>query len=107
MDALIPALQAIRQLAEDRTTGKLTARRNSTELGETGSPRRFQNLDGPLPYDPACVFHLEMMVSLASRGKKHIAETWYVPPRAKLMSGRSSLNISRPFSARRRASVCC
>ena len=33
--------------------------------------------DGQLPYDPACVFHLEMMISLAGRAKQHIGETWY------------------------------
>lgn len=78
VDALIPALKAIRQLAEDRTTGRLKRRRNSVEFSESGSPRQTQytSLDGPLPYDPACVFHLEMMVSIASHGKKHIAETW-------------------------------
>lgn len=37
-----------------------------------------ERFDGQLPYDPACVFHLEMMISLASRGKQHIAETWSV-----------------------------
>jgi brefeldin A-resistance guanine nucleotide exchange factor 1 len=45
------------------------------ERSETGSPRQVR-FEGQLPYDPACVFHLEMMVSLASRGKEHIAETW-------------------------------
>lgn len=43
---------------------------------ESGSPRFGR--DGQLPYDPACVFDLEMMVSLAARGKQHIAETWPV-----------------------------
>lgn len=43
--------------------------------GETGSPV-LASREGQLPYDPVCVFHLEMMVSLASRGKQYIAETW-------------------------------
>ena len=72
VEALLPALRAIRALAEQRTTGKL--KYNSEVRSENGSPVFV--LDGQLAYDPACVFHLEMMVSLAGRGKRHIAETW-------------------------------
>ena len=76
VDALIPALRAMCILAESRTTGKLLTR---TEVqSESGSPV-FLNREGPLPYDPACVFHLEMMISLAGRGKQYIGETWYAP----------------------------
>lgn len=67
VDSLIPALRAIRQLAEARTTQKLAPRETPD------GPRHF---DGQLQYDPACAFHLEMMVSLAAHGKQHIAETW-------------------------------
>lgn len=74
MTALIPALRAIRALAESRTTDKLKSR--SVQRGETGSPILSPRFEGQLPYDPACVFHLEMMVSLASRSKQNIAETW-------------------------------
>lgn len=75
LDALLPALRAIRHLAEQRTTARLMVK---TEIrSETGSPVLVSR-EGQLSYDPACVFHLEMMVSLASRGKKHITETWYV-----------------------------
>ncbi|KAK8865894.1 hypothetical protein IAR55_001042 [Kwoniella newhampshirensis] len=73
-EALIPALQAIRTLAEARTTGKLQHRTEGR--GETGSPILAPRFEGQLPYDPACVFHLEMMVSLASRNKQNISETW-------------------------------
>ncbi|OCF55504.1 Sec7 domain-containing protein [Kwoniella mangroviensis CBS 10435] len=73
VEALLPALRAIRFLAESRTTAKLQAR--SEVRGETGSPVLVR-FEGQLPYDPACVFHLEMMVSLASRSKENIAETW-------------------------------
>lgn len=71
VEALLPALRAIRALAEARTTNKLEVR----TLSRDGVPT-VERFDGQLPYDPACVFHLEMMVSLASRGKQHIAETW-------------------------------
>ena len=75
IDALLPALRAIRRLAEERTTAKLMVK---TEVrSETGSPVLVQR-EGQLGYDPACVFHLETMVSLACRGKEHIAETWCV-----------------------------
>lgn len=67
VQSLIRAIRAIRSLAEIRTTHRLEPRE-----GPDG-PQRF---DGQLPYDPACVFHLEMMVSLAAHGKEHIAETW-------------------------------
>lgn len=67
VDSLIPALRAIRQLAEARTTQKLAPRETPD------GPRHF---DGQLAYDPACAFHLEMMVSLAAHGKEHIAESW-------------------------------
>ncbi|GMK55656.1 hypothetical protein CspeluHIS016_0207120 [Cutaneotrichosporon spelunceum] len=67
VDALIPAIRAIRSLAEARTTHRLEPRE---------SPDGPQRFEGQLPYDPACVFLLEMMVSLAARGKVHIAETW-------------------------------
>nr|XP_031861344.1 uncharacterized protein CI109_003316 [Kwoniella shandongensis]KAA5528416.1 hypothetical protein CI109_003316 [Kwoniella shandongensis] len=76
VEALIPALQAIRSLAEARTTGKLHARTEAR--GETGSPVLAPRFEGQLPYDPACVFHLEMMISLASRSKQNISETWPV-----------------------------
>ena len=73
LDALLPALRAIRHLAEQRTTARLAAR---TEVrSETGSPILAPR-EGQLRYDPACVFLLEMMVSIGCRGKKHIAETW-------------------------------
>ncbi|KAL7423835.1 GDP/GTP exchange factor for ARF [Cryptotrichosporon argae] len=67
VDALIPALHAIRALAESRTTLRLEPR-------ETADG--YARFDGQLPYDPACVLHLEMMVSIAANGKEHIAETW-------------------------------
>ncbi|ORX34283.1 putative golgi-specific brefeldin a-resistance guanine nucleotide exchange factor 1 [Kockovaella imperatae] len=73
LDALLPALRALRALAEARTIGKLANRQG---YRESGSPTQSSSYDGQLPYDPACVFHLETMVSLASRGKTHIAETW-------------------------------
>jgi brefeldin A-resistance guanine nucleotide exchange factor 1 len=73
VDALLPALLAIRNLAEARTTHKLHV---TTQTREGVS--QTERFEGQLPYDPACVFHLEMMVSLASRGKQHIGETWYV-----------------------------
>lgn len=71
---MLPALRALRHLAEARTINRLTV---PVARSDTGSPVRAR-IDGQLPYDPACVFLLEMMVSLASRGKEHIAETWPV-----------------------------
>jgi brefeldin A-resistance guanine nucleotide exchange factor 1 len=73
VDALLSALLAIRTLAEARTTNKLHVTTHTRE-----GVSQTERFEGQLPYDPACVFHLEMMVSLASRGKQHIGETWYV-----------------------------
>jgi brefeldin A-resistance guanine nucleotide exchange factor 1 len=67
VEALIHALRAIRVLAEARTTHRLEPRESPD------GPHRFE---GQLPYDPACAFHLEMMVSLAAHSTEHIAETW-------------------------------
>jgi brefeldin A-resistance guanine nucleotide exchange factor 1 len=67
VEPLIRALRAIRSLAEVRTTHRLEPR---------NTPDGLLRFDGQLPYDPACVFHLEMMVSLAAHGTEHIAETW-------------------------------
>jgi brefeldin A-resistance guanine nucleotide exchange factor 1 len=93
VDALLSALRAIRTLAEARTTNRLQVTTHSRE-GVTQTER----FEGQLPYDPACVFHLEMMVSLASRGKQHIGETWYVTPNTQsLMTGQSSLNTFRRY----------
>nr|ODN87173.1 Sec7 domain-containing protein [Cryptococcus depauperatus CBS 7841] len=74
VESLIRALRAIRSLAENRTTYRLRSR--ITEGSEISSPVVAARFEGQLPYDPACVFHLEMMISLASREKQHIAETW-------------------------------
>lgn len=73
VDALLPALRALRHLAEIRTVNRLE--RSVVGRSDTGSPVRAR-IDGQLPYDPACVFLLETMISLATRGKDHIAETW-------------------------------
>jgi brefeldin A-resistance guanine nucleotide exchange factor 1 len=78
VEALLPALRAIKTLAEARTVGRL--RRTSLDSRADGptSPTIASAVvrDGQLPYDPACVFHLEMMISLATHSKPHIAETW-------------------------------
>ncbi|ORY28981.1 hypothetical protein BCR39DRAFT_467884 [Naematelia encephala] len=72
VDALIPALKALRSLAEHRTTARLASRLEPRQ--ENDSPHAREG--GQLPYDPACIFLLEMMVSVAARGKDHIVETW-------------------------------
>jgi brefeldin A-resistance guanine nucleotide exchange factor 1 len=74
-DALILALSAIRQLAEARSTLRLARRKGSLERSETGSPRRT-GFEGQLAYDPACVFLLEMMVSVGCRGRESVGDTW-------------------------------
>jgi brefeldin A-resistance guanine nucleotide exchange factor 1 len=77
-ESLIAALQALRFLAEGRTS-----RRNRDFLGAsqsrldaTGRPMSPAYDEAQQPYDPACVFDLEVMISMASKAPDQIAETW-------------------------------
>ncbi|EIN07683.1 Sec7-like domain is implicated in guanine nucleotide exchange function [Punctularia strigosozonata HHB-11173 SS5] len=74
VDALVAALKALEALAHERTVARL--KQESDEVGSV-SPA----LDGwqhVLPYDPASVFLLETMVSIASQTPQHIEETWSI-----------------------------
>ncbi|KZV94082.1 hypothetical protein EXIGLDRAFT_673441 [Exidia glandulosa HHB12029] len=64
-DALLAALRALQQLASERTCDK------KRDVGDDED-------DGPLAYDPASVFLLEMMVSISCNRPEHIDETWSI-----------------------------
>ncbi len=69
-DALVAAIRAIEALAHERTVTKL---RSQPEDIPPVDDEIFQ-----LPYDPASVFLLEIMVSITSRAPQYIEELWSV-----------------------------
>lgn len=74
LDALIAAVKALEALAHERTVARLRQ-----ELDEISSPSQG-GAPQTLPYDPASVFLLEMMVSIACQTAHQIDEVWYVTP---------------------------
>ncbi|KAJ7632227.1 hypothetical protein FB45DRAFT_989797 [Roridomyces roridus] len=68
VEALIAAVRALEALAHDRTVARL----------KQGSDDDGSQDDGPytLPYDPASVFLLETMVSIACQTEQHIDDIW-------------------------------
>ncbi|KAF8498362.1 Sec7-domain-containing protein [Gautieria morchelliformis] len=70
LSALTAALRALHTVADRRAADRLAAL--SAQGPEDGV------LDVPLPYDPASVFLLEMMVSIACQTPQHIEDVWSV-----------------------------
>ncbi|KAF8522156.1 hypothetical protein BU17DRAFT_45284 [Hysterangium stoloniferum] len=68
--ALIAALRALHAVADRRAADRLAAL--------TAEGPEDAMLDVPLPYDPASVFLLEMMVSIACQTSQHAEEVWPV-----------------------------
>lgn len=54
----------------------LTARQGKEDL--TGRPLTPAYDEAQQPYDPAALFDLEIMVSIAVKSPQHAAETWQV-----------------------------
>lgn len=73
VDALVAAIRALEALAHERTVARLKQEADEVPAGSSYD-------EGPytLPYDPASVFLLETMVSIASQTSQHIEELWYV-----------------------------
>lgn len=73
-DALVAAVRALEALAHERTVARLTQEADEMPQGDAVAQ------DGPyaLPYDPASVFLLETMVSIASQTPQYIEEVWCV-----------------------------
>ncbi|KAK7023901.1 SEC7 domain-containing protein [Favolaschia claudopus] len=71
VDALIAAVRALEALAHDRTVARLKqgADDDSTHPSSDDEPYA-------LPYDPASVFLLETMVSIACQTSQHIEDLW-------------------------------
>lgn len=68
-EALIAAVRALDALAHERTIAKLA----QSDVEESQENEPFS-----LPYDPASVFLLEMMVSIACQTPQHIETIWCV-----------------------------
>ncbi|KAI9452317.1 Sec7-like domain protein [Russula earlei] len=67
LEPLVAAVRSLEALAYERTNTSL--QRESDDAPSDSSPR-------PLPYDPASVFLLEMMVSIVCKTPVHIEELW-------------------------------
>ena len=70
LEALIAAVRALEALAHDRTVTKLKQGSDDIVSSTSGSYS--------LPYDPASVFLLETMVSIACHVVDHIEDLWCV-----------------------------
>lgn len=77
-DPLVSAIHAVKNLAEERC-----ASRNSDYLRAvdrldvpTSKPSTPAYDEAQQPYDPACVYDLETMLSLISRSPESVEETW-------------------------------
>ncbi|KAI0256486.1 Sec7-domain-containing protein [Lactifluus subvellereus] len=67
LEPLVAAVRSLEALAYERTNARLQHESDDVPVDE--SPR-------PLPYDPASVFLLEMMVSIVCKTPAHIEELW-------------------------------
>ena len=80
LEATLAALRALRALAEARCTSKakdyMSSRPGREDLA--GRPLTPAYDEAQLPYDPAALFDLEFMVSIAMALPQHAAETWLV-----------------------------
>ncbi|KAI0721619.1 Sec7-domain-containing protein [Cerioporus squamosus] len=70
-EALVAAVRALEALAHERTVAKL-----KLESDEVAAAQAAQGGEYTLPYDPAAVFLLETMVSIARQTPQHIEEVW-------------------------------
>ena len=68
-EALVAAIRALEALAHERTIAKIHSEDMIAPMD--GYPHQ-------LPYDPASVFLLEIMVSITSQAPQYIGDLWYV-----------------------------
>ena len=78
LEATLACLHALRALGEARCMSKakdyLGARNGKEDL--SGRPLTPAYDEAQQPYDPAALFDLEIMVSIAVKSPQHAAETW-------------------------------
>lgn len=68
-DALVAAVRALEALAHERTVAKL-------KIYSEDSIPPIDDQPVQLPYDPASMFLLEIMVSITSQAPQYIEELW-------------------------------
>jgi brefeldin A-resistance guanine nucleotide exchange factor 1 len=68
-EALVAAIRALEALAHERTIAKLKIHSEDMIPPMDGYPRQ-------LPYDPASVFLLEIMISITSQAPQYIGDLW-------------------------------
>ena len=68
---MVAAVRALEALAHERTVAKLKL--ESDDVAAAAQGGQFA-----LPYDPASVFLLETMVSIARQTPQYIEDVWYV-----------------------------
>ncbi|TFY64612.1 hypothetical protein EVJ58_g2512 [Rhodofomes roseus] len=73
VEALVAAIRALEALAHERTVARLKQEADEIPAGGT-----YQEGPYSLPYDPASIFLLETMVSIACQTSQHIEELWPV-----------------------------
>lgn len=71
IEALTAAVRALEALAHERTVAKLKQEADDTNPSQDNEPYA-------LSYDPASVFLLETMISIACQSPQHIEELWQV-----------------------------
>ena len=69
VEAMVAAVRALEALAHERTVAKLRMQSDDTSSGS-------DNRDYQLSYDPASVFLLETMVSIACQSPQYIEDLW-------------------------------
>lgn len=78
LEPLLAALRALQSAADRRTVQKLKAVLEETEGTPPTSPSLGRNprQTQSLRYDPASVFLLEMMLSIANQAKQYLEDVW-------------------------------
>jgi len=74
LDALIAAVRALEALAHERTVARL--KQEADEIATTFNTSVATDGAYSVPYDPASVFLLEMMVSVTCQAPQCIEELW-------------------------------
>jgi len=74
LEALIAAVRALEALAHERTVARL--KQESDEIATTFNTSLATDGAYSVPYDPASVFLLETMVSVACQTPQHIEDLW-------------------------------
>lgn len=73
-EALVAAVRSLEALAHERTVARLKQEADEVFPANGNPPHADQSYT--LPYDPATVFLLEIMVSIACQTQQHLEDIW-------------------------------